>query len=240
MIEASELVAALEATWRAIQRRHGDVPDVVVTLGAGSIGAAPGRMRLGHYAPHRWTAAGDRPGLGTAALATSAGAGQSELFVGGEGLSLGATGVLETLLHEAAHGVAHARRIKDTSRDGRYHNARFRELGTEIGLTITQDPPIGWSGTALAPGTAGEYADELDELAAALVGYRYAETEVPAGDSGDGGDEGQDPAGGDSGGRKRPKNGLVLMCACPRKIRVSVSVADAGPILCGVCRAAFT
>jgi hypothetical protein len=37
-MEASQLVAALEVAWSGIQDRHPDVPDVVVTLGAGSLG----------------------------------------------------------------------------------------------------------------------------------------------------------------------------------------------------------
>ena len=32
--------------------------------------------------------------------------------------------VLDTLLHEAAHALAAARGIKDTSRQGRYHNKK--------------------------------------------------------------------------------------------------------------------
>lgn len=44
-------------------------------------------------------------------------------------------------------------------------------LGEELGLTITQHPQIG-SLTELAPGTSEEYADELEELAAALIAYQ--------------------------------------------------------------------
>ena len=41
--------------------------------------------------------------------------------------------------------------------------------------------------------------------------------------------------GGTRGGhRGSPKNGVVLMCDCQRRIRVSTSVAALGPILCGV------
>ncbi len=98
------LVAALSATWR-------------------------GEVTLGHFAASRWyvtdttdpghDAAGGRPGA----------PGMAELFVGGEGLSRGARAVMATLLHEAAHRVACRRGIKDTSRQGRYHNRRFRDLG---------------------------------------------------------------------------------------------------------------
>jgi len=44
--------------------------------------------------------------------------------------------VLGTLLHEAAHGMAATRQIKDTSRQGRYHNRRFAELAAELGITV--------------------------------------------------------------------------------------------------------
>lgn len=223
-MEASRVVEALEQVWLAIQRRHPDVPAVVVTLGAGSVGVPAGQLRLGHFAAQRWASPGDPAGL-------------SELFVGGEGLAAGAEGVLATLLHEAAHGVADVRGIQDTSRQGRYHNSRYRELGTELGLTITKTDPIGWSGTALGPLTAAEYADELVELSRALVSYRYSEHQLPAGpDAGEGPDAGDDAG---AAGAK-PKNGLVLKCRCPRKIRTSATAAAAGPILCGVCRAEFT
>jgi hypothetical protein len=36
------LVAALTAAWGAIQDRHPDVPDIVLTLGSGTLGARRG------------------------------------------------------------------------------------------------------------------------------------------------------------------------------------------------------
>lgn len=90
------LVAALETAWSAIQHRHRDVPDVVLTLGAGSIGER-GALRLGHFAAARWQH-GEAERL-------------PELFVGGEGLQRTPAEILGTLLHEAAHGVAHVRSI---------------------------------------------------------------------------------------------------------------------------------
>ncbi len=60
----------------------------------------PGTLRLGHYAAARWRpATGEAPAL-------------AELFIGGEGLALGAVDVLGTLLHEAAHGVVFTRAIQ--------------------------------------------------------------------------------------------------------------------------------
>ena len=44
-------------------------------------------------------------------------------------MAYGGAGVLQVLLHEAAHALAFARGIKDTSRSGnRYHNRRFANL----------------------------------------------------------------------------------------------------------------
>jgi hypothetical protein len=165
----------------------------------------------------------------------------AELFAGCEGLRSGSGSVLATLLHEAAHGIARTRQIADTSRQGRYHNRRFTALGEEAGLVITRTDPIGWSGTALAPATLNDYADELRQLARAIVAYRHAEGRLP--DTAAGGDD--DQAGAGDGGEaasdgRRPRNGLVLLCGCRRKIRASVAVAEAGPIVCGVCGGEFT
>jgi hypothetical protein len=175
-------VKALERVWSAIQDRHSDVPTVVVTLGAGSVGVPRGVLKLGHFAANRWTPGG----LDSTSIA--------ELFVGGEGLGQGAESVLATLLHEAAHGVADVRQVQDTSRQGRYHNARYKALAEELGLAVTQVGGIGWSDTALANGTATSYAAELAQLASAITAYRYAEGTLPS--SGDGSHDGKDGGGG--------------------------------------------
>lgn len=197
------LVSALEATWAAIRSHHPDVPDVVLTVGSGSMG---NDLTLGHFAPNRWV-------RGEYEL--------HELFVGGEGLQRGAADVLGTLLHEAAHGVAVTRGIKDTSRQGRWHNERFRALGTELGLTLKHHDKIGWSITTVPDDTHGLYHDELEELAFALVAYRRREPNR-------------------RGGRKSSNNGLSAECDCGRKIRVSRSVLEDGAILCGNCGSEFT
>jgi enoyl-CoA hydratase/carnithine racemase len=120
----SELVSALEDAWTAIRRDHPELPPAVLITGAGSLGTRSG-LRLGHFAASRWQAGADGA-LG-------------EIFVGGEGLKRGARPVLATLLHEAAHVLAHKRGIKDTSRQGRYHNRRFKTLAEELGLHVDHD-----------------------------------------------------------------------------------------------------
>lgn len=151
------------------------MPDVVVTLGVRSIGVPPGALKIGHFAAERWVSNESKDPVGLA-----------RLFVGSKGLLRGVEPVLATLLHEAAHWVAHVRSIKDTSRRGRYHNARFKVLGEELGLTISKVPTIGWPSKELAPGTAGEYTEQISALGSAILAFRNAEGAVPAGPNGGG------------------------------------------------------
>ncbi|GAA1840913.1 hypothetical protein GCM10009836_20310 [Pseudonocardia ailaonensis] len=136
------MIRALERAWSAIRARHPEIPAVVIVVGAGS-GTGP-ELKLGHFAAMRWGADPDETaadGLKPDRL--------PEVFVGGEGLARGPADVLATLLHEAAHALAHVRGIKDTSRQGRWHNAKFKALAEELGIAVTKDPKIGWSPTTL-------------------------------------------------------------------------------------------
>ena len=196
------LVTALDRAWAAIMARHPDVPAVVIALGSGSGNGL--RLKLGHFAVDRWQRAGGR---------------LTELFVGGEGLAKGARDVLGTLLHEAAHGVASVREIQDTSRQGRFHNTRYRALAGELGLAVAKADSVGWSSTTVPDATSALYRAELRRLADALVAYRRLEQ-------------------GGRGGRKN-KNGVAARCGCERRIRVAESVLEAGPITCGLCGTDF-
>ncbi|QYG95835.1 hypothetical protein HC251_25125 (plasmid) [Iamia sp. SCSIO 61187] len=199
------LVDAVTATWAEIRRRHPEVPAVVLTIGSGTHGER-GRTRLGHYAARRWVPA------------TGEGSALAELFVGGEGLRAGPAELLDTLLHEAAHGLADARGVRDTSRGGRYHNARYRTIAEELGLVVSQHPTRGWSTTTLSEATRTAYRAVLEDLAQAITAYRHPEP---------------------TGGRASNNNGVVLTCACGRRIRASDTVAAAGPITCGLCSTDF-
>lgn len=109
----------------------------------GRSGCVPARSKLGHFASTRWRLA-DAP-AGSGAL--------PEVFVGGEGLAAGDAQVLGTLLHEAAHAIAHTREIQDASGQGRYHNRRYAALAAEVGLAVAKIGDIGWSDTAVLPDT---------------------------------------------------------------------------------------
>jgi hypothetical protein len=182
--------------------RHPDVPAVVIALGSGSGHGL--RLKLGHFAADRWQRPDGR---------------LPELFVGGEGLAEGAREVLGTLLHEGAHGVASVRQVQDTSRQGRFHNTRYRALAEELGLTVARRGSDGWTDTAVPDATAALYRAELRRLEAALVAYRRFE-----------------PA---RRGRTNSNNGVAALCGCGRRIRVAVSVLEAGPITCGLCGSDF-
>ena len=201
---ASALVASLERTWQAIAGRHPDLPAAVIVVAAGS-GRRRNELKLGHFAAGRWDVAGKA---------------NPEVLVGGEGLRRGAHDVLGTLLHEAAHGLAHVRSIKDTSRGGRYHNRRYQQLADELGLEVRQDGPLGWSATGVTPATSASYGDVLEDLAAALVLWRRAEAA--------------------DGNGARSRNPLPCRCRCGRRIRVSARTLEEAPITCGRCRQAFT
>ena len=107
---ASPILKILEETWLEIRRWHPDIPPAVIIIASGTDSKNP---RWGHHAPGRWNVNGQQ---------------YAEVMISGEGLRRTPEDVLGTLLHEAAHALAHARGIKDTSRQGRYHNKHFKTL----------------------------------------------------------------------------------------------------------------
>jgi hypothetical protein len=124
------------------------------------------------------------------------------------------------MLHEAAHGLACARKISDTSRQGRYHNRRYATLARELGLDVAQLDPIGWSVTSVLDPTTTRYTQALAGLGAALVLWRRAEQATTAGPG-------------------RSRNALACSCGCGRRIRVARSVLELTPILCAGCGQPF-
>jgi hypothetical protein len=167
-------------------------------------GAEGTRLNLGHFAPHRWQVQG---------------ADRHEVLVGGEGLQRGPVDVLGTLLHEAGHGLAQARDVQDTSRQGRHHNRRYATLARELGLEVTSVQSIGWSATTVPESTAAAYADQLEDLAAALVLWRRQEHRSGSG----------------SRSRKPARRHLRLQPPHPGR---QDHLAEA-PILCSLCSQPF-
>jgi hypothetical protein len=201
---SAALVAALEQAWAAIRAAHPEVPAVVLVVGSGSPVKASQRLKYGHFDGLRWQSGDDR---------------LPEVLVSGEGLSRTPAEVFTTLLHEAVHGLADVRAIKDTSRQGRWHNKQFATLATELGMTTIKDDKLGFSPCTLTDTATVHYRASIDTLTAALHAWRHVD--LPGE------------------GNQRSNNGVSAECECPRKIRISTSVLDVGPIWCGLCYRAF-
>ena len=202
-IAASRVLSALEAAWRQIMTCHPDVPPVVIILASGTSGKHP---KWGHHAPQRWHA-GEQD--------------HTEIMISGEGLRRPASEVLATLLHEATHALAVVRDIKDTSRQGRYHNTHFKVLAGELGITVTHVNTIGWSVTSLPADTARTYRQQITALSRAMVLYRHDEAAL-------------------GGAARTSANLIAATCPCDRTIRIAASVLTDAPVTCGACGGDFT
>ncbi|MGR3939078.1 hypothetical protein [Streptomyces sp. BRA346] len=226
--EGTRIITALESAWSAIQKRHPDVPDVVAVTGTGKRGGQRKKPTLGHHAAERW--------LDAAAAGRTA-----ELFVAGEAIAKGGEMVVETLLHEAAHALAAARGIRDTSCAGRWHNRKYAALAEEIGL----QPPkraakvIGFSEALITPATVAAYAPVIRKLDAAALAHIQAPADEDAEQEKDQEQDEEHP--GPRGGRGRAGKRMPVECGCkpPRRMQVSPAFLEGGKLLCGECEQAF-
>jgi hypothetical protein len=137
----------------------------------------------------------------------------------------------ERLLHEAVHGVAAARGIRDTSRAGRYHNRRFLTVACELGLDHPAEAhaSTGFSLVRMRPDTQRLYGPTVARLQSALDAYSEDAREARSVFLG--------PAArlSASGGGMRVK----AVCGCGRNLRVVRSILVKAPIFCGRCGEPF-
>jgi hypothetical protein len=195
---ASRILKILEDIWLEIRRWHPDIPPAVIIIASGTDGKNP---RWGHHAPGRWNVAGQQ---------------YAEVMISGEGLRRTPNEVLGTLLHEAAHALAHARGIKDTSRQGRYHNKHFKTCAEQLGLAVIHDDRNGWAVTTITDVTKITYARQLRDLTDAMTLWRHGEaTTGPT--------------------ARRNSNLIAAICPCGRSIRVAASTLAEAPITCQAC-----
>ncbi len=199
----SAVLRVLEQTWQAIRVHHPEIPAVVIIIASGTDGK---QTRWGHHAPRRWHVGLDE---------------RTEIMVSGEGLRRDARSVLGTLLHEAAHALAAARGIQDTSRQGRYHNRKFQAQAIELDITTDHDPKLGWSVTNVPDSTAQRYGKQLVELDAAMTLWRNDELTNP-------------------GVPRKNTNLIAAICLCGRSIRIAAAVLAEAPVTCGLCDGDFT
>ena len=211
---SERLMTALAGLWRAVQAQHGEVPEVVFTLGSGTVGRRR-TVKHGHFASRRWAKrGGEQQAEGSV----------HEVDIGGEGLVRGAEEVLGTVLHEAAHALAEVRGERDTNDGGRYHNQKFAALAREVGLDVANSgKTAGWNATSVPAATAQLYATQLDALDQALTVYRVPEPVRPAGSA---------PAG----------RLLKAQCGCAKPINIwgARSTFESEVVTCSRCEEPFT
>lgn len=204
----SAVVAACEQAWQAVQERHEGVPDVVIILGDGK-----GQIR-GHFHPKSWH--------------SSQKVTMHEVLIAGQRLADGPDGVLSTLIHEAVHAYCQEHDIKETSRQGRYHNKRFAAVARDFGLDVTEAAGIGHSNTSLSEGTAEAYTEAHTALKEAIDLYKRTPMTLAQ----IFGPEGED---------EKPKTSSKAICECvpERELTISKKKLEEGPIICGLCEAHF-
>lgn len=232
---------ALVDAWNAIRARHSDVPEAVITMATGGRESA---VKLAHFSRNRWKAVdGD--------------ATHHEVFVTAESLLRGAVEAMETLVHEATHGVNCVRGIDDCS-ISQYHNKNFKAVALELGMVYTKtvDPrdkkKYGFAFPVLGEEAREAYADQIAALDKAIQATRVpAYIPVSTGGGGKGktttGETGLDDDA-DDGEEKPPRpekedrNYVKAECQCPQPavIRVSPKTLAKRNIMCGDCMHSFT
>lgn len=179
-------------------RLHNGIPETVVVLGAS--GATRSGQKHGHYAPRSWgarvIASGDEASVSVVGASDREVYG--EILLAGESLERGAVATLGTILHELVHAYCNANEIKDTSNGHRYHNAKFRDIAEEFGLSIEKADTIGWSLTTVPQTTQETYAAELQALEQAINVHRLGFLDLEA-----------------LGVKEKPKQALKRKMQCP-------------------------
>lgn len=150
------LLLALDGIYASLRADHPDLPRALVTVEephpavtarvacwrpgpfVTAAGSFEGRIAFGYPSAHR-----DVPKV----LFTSPG----EL-------------VMEVVVHEAAHALATARAIKDTSRGGTWHNERYKLLAEELGLMVSKTKHGGWDSTMPGPALVTRFRRQLAQL----------------------------------------------------------------------------
>ncbi|WP_410591101.1 hypothetical protein [Amycolatopsis sp. lyj-23] len=248
----SQIIKAIEAAWRTIQRKNADVAEVVVVTGSGFHGKNP---KWAHFWPGRWTQ--DEEGKEGADInfVDQITKGMPELFVSGELLGLPGRRIMQTLLHEAAHSLNHTRGEHGTNINGR-HNKTFVKAANELGLIWPEGKEphgsIGFSQVEITDETAKKYEKTIEKLEAARLAFladgRRAEKGQSFGGNGKtgrttgqgGGDGGSGRGRGARGGSRGGKR-IYAVCGCetPDAFPITPGRLERGAIICGDCDEPF-
>lgn len=226
-----------EVAVEVARRRQDDLPGLVETLQDDVVLTTGGTSRrvYGWFAEHAWRF-GDRH--------------VHELFLNADHRHFDPSGgpaeqALITLLHESCHVWAQAQGIKDTSRDGRYHNKRFAQIALVIGLGIEKDKLIGHRTPTLASWARAAYADLVTRLNQGLVLAREPELFDLDNSPDDEAEQGVDLTDESSASSSPTTKYVFASCQCrdarhrPITIRVAKGSWRPEVICCAVCEAPF-
>jgi hypothetical protein len=196
--DASLVIAALERCSAAIQIQHPEAPDALINVELR-------RCPTASFIRSVWiTSKGD-----TAAITLSKAA-----------LLQPAAKLFAIFLHEVAHGLANARGLQDTSRQGRYHNKRYVRCAEEIGLVVgPRDEESGFANTWLHADTRACYEIEIASLERALTVFPNRQALAPH--------------------LVKPPQRVHVYCRCGRHLRLLLRTVKEGPLRCGLCGSPF-
>lgn len=144
-----------------------------------------------------------------------------ELNIGAGTLDRPIENVVATLIHEMVHLHNMQNGIKDCSRNGTYHNKRFKAAAEARDLVISHDPRIGWSIT-----------EPTEALINFVITQDWDNVMMGRADGYTARGTGAAKPGAAPGRGKRPSSTRKLIClCCGQSVRATRSVN----IICGVC-----
>ncbi|MEV4939572.1 hypothetical protein [Streptomyces zaomyceticus] len=139
----------------------------------------------------------------------------------------GADAVVAEVLHHAAHLLSWLRDTPDTHSRGHYHTKKFVEAAADVGLVWPADKPRdsrrGFADVELTPEAHDRHVADVVRLEEVIPGSLPHLEPPPVAPS-----------------SRRER--ITLRCACTpraRTLRIHSTVADEGPIVCGVCKSPF-
>lgn len=206
----SQVTKTLEVAWQNVRDIHPDVRDAIMV-----VYLHPKNDRRGHWAPESWTVAGDDKEDGQPEQDHI-----DEVHISSHILSQGGRSIMETIVHEAVHSTARSRKVKDVSRQGRWHNRRFARIAEEFGLTVERDAKIGHRTPDLTDEASKTYSESVMWLNDA-TGNLFQSPQLK-----------DKPT--------KPANTVKLVCpTCGRYFRIGRKQFEGGPVGCLPCGVEF-
>lgn len=135
--------------------------------------------------------------------------------------------ILETadsIAHEMVHLYNKINNVNDISRNGSYHNKKFKAMAESIGLTVERSNKVGWGLTKPGP----QFIELIKELQINESAFYMARNTRLSGSEEEGEESGE--------GEKKPVTNRKYVCPCGTIVRATKKVK----VICGECKQPFT